>query len=219
MADNLNQKTIYVETDYDNIILIDPNKIVVDGEVKDRLVDHEDLVFYANLETKVVPRTKLAVGLDLDSDVISTQIASLEGRKTGDPNKKGDDINFLRPKGKDSYDTSWSDQVTGMGSREGQGLNQTNERPINNKDGTIRYARSVSNYQDTQMLGIESIRVDITGGKAGGMFTPTVDIQLIDIQGRTLFEQGENSLYSVFFNLPYPIFYLTLKGYYGKAIR
>lgn len=219
MADNLNQKTIYVETDYDNIILIDPNKIVVDGEVKDRLVDHEDLVFYANLETKVVPRTKLAVGLDLDSDVISTQIASLEGRKTGDPNKKGDDINFLRPKGKDSYDTSWSDQVTGMGSREGQGLNQTNERQINNKDGTIRYARSVSNYQDTQMLGIESIRVDITGGKAGGMFTPTVEIQLIDIQGRTLFEQGENSLYSVFFNLPYPIFYLTLKGYYGKAIR
>ena len=28
MADNLNQKSIYVETDYDNIILIDPNKVV-----------------------------------------------------------------------------------------------------------------------------------------------------------------------------------------------
>jgi len=219
MVDNLNQKTIYVETDYDNIILIDPNKIVVDGEVKDRLVEHEDLVFYANLETKVVPRTKLAVGLDLDSDVVSTQIASLQGQKNADPNKKGDDINFLRPKGKEGFDTSWSDQVTGMGSREGQGINQTNEKQINNKDGTTRYVRTVSNYQDTQMLGIESIKVDITGGKAGGMFTPTVDIKLIDIQGRTLFEQGENSLYSVFFNLPYPIFYLTLKGYYGKAIR
>jgi hypothetical protein len=219
MAGNKNQNTIYVEADYDNIILIDPNKIVVDGEVKDRLVEHEDLVFYANLETKVVPRTKLAVGLDLDSDVINTQIASLEGKKNVNPNQKGDDINFLRPKGKSAYDTSWSDQTTGMGSREGQGLNQTNEKQIENKDGTTRYVRTVTNYQDTQMLGIESIKIDITGGKSGGMFVPTVDIKLIDIQGRTLFEQGENSIYSVFFNLPYPIFYLTLKGYYGKAIR
>ena len=62
MADSLNQKSIYVETDYDNIILIDPNKIVVDSKVRDRLVDHEDLVFYANLETRVIPRTKLAIG-------------------------------------------------------------------------------------------------------------------------------------------------------------
>ena len=42
---------------------------------------------------------------------------------------------------------------------------------------------------------------------------------MTDIQGRSLFEQGENSLYSAFFNFPYPLFYLTLKGYYGKAIR
>jgi hypothetical protein len=42
---------------------------------------------------------------------------------------------------------------------------------------------------------------------------------MVDIQGRSLFEQGENSLYSAFFNFPYPLFYLTLKGYYGKAIR
>ena len=219
MADSLNQKKIYIEADYDNIILIDPNKIVVNDEVVDRLVDHEDLVFYVNLETKVVPRTKLAVGLDLDSDVVSTQIASLEGKKDFDPNKKGDDINFLRPLGKKAFDTSWSDQVTGLGSRQGGGANQTKETEIQQKDGTTRYVRTVSNFEDTQMLGIESITIDITGGKSGGMFVPTVKIKLVDVQGRTLFEQGENSLYSVFFNLPYPIFYLTVKGYYGKAIR
>jgi hypothetical protein len=49
--------------------------------------------------------------------------------------------------------------------------------------------------------------------------TPTVEIILIDTQGRALFEKGENSEYASFFNLPYPTFYLTLKGYYGKAIR
>ena len=91
MADSLNQKSIYVETDYDNIILIDPNKIVVNNEVKDRLVDHEDLVFYANLETKVIPRTKLAIGESFDSPVINSSIASLNGKSDGAK------INFLQP--------------------------------------------------------------------------------------------------------------------------
>jgi len=34
-----------------------------------------------------------------------------------------------------------------------------------------------------------------------------------------LFQLGNNSPYAAFFNLPYPQFYLTLKGYYGQAIR
>jgi hypothetical protein len=40
-----------------------------------------------------------------------------------------------------------------------------------------------------------------------------------DIKGRALFEGGDNSPYAAFFNLPYPLFYLTIKGYYGKAVR
>ena len=209
MADNLNQKSIYVETDYDNIILVDPNKIVINNEVKERLVNHEDLVFYANLETKVIPRTKLAIGDSFDSPVINTSIASLEGTA---PNDK---INFLQPYGnkKGGFDTSWSDQLTGSGAREGKGINQTTEA-AQQRDGKIVYNRGVSNYQNTQLLGIKDISVNISG-----LGIPTVKINLVDIQGRTLFEQGEKSIYSVFFNLPYPLFYLTLKGYYGKAIR
>jgi hypothetical protein len=42
---------------------------------------------------------------------------------------------------------------------------------------------------------------------------------LEDIQGRALFQLGNDSPYSAFFNLPYCPFYLTLKGYYGQAIR
>jgi len=61
MADN--GENILVEFDYDNITLIDPNKLIDEqGNVKDRLVKQEDLVFYANLECNVLPRTKLAVG-------------------------------------------------------------------------------------------------------------------------------------------------------------
>lgn len=216
MADSLNQKSIYVETDYDNIILIDPNKIVVNNEVKDRLVDHEELVFYANLETKVIPRTKLAVGDSFDSPVINSSIASLKGKSDGTK------INFLQPidtnensltGSKRFFDTSWTDQLTGSGARQGQGFNQIKETK-QNRDGKQVFNRDVTNYNDTQLLGIKDITVDISG-----INVTKVKINLVDIQGRTLFEQGEKSIYSVFFNLPYPLFYLTLKGYYGKAIR
>ena len=70
---------IYVEADYDNIVLIDPNKLIIGDQIVDRLVDHEDLVFYANLETRVIPRTKLAVGEGFGSPVTNTIIATIKG--------------------------------------------------------------------------------------------------------------------------------------------
>jgi hypothetical protein len=213
MADKFNQQTIYVETDYDNIILIDPNKIVVGNEVQDRLVNHEDLVFYANLEARVIPRTKLAVGESFDSPVVNTIIASIQGQS-----ESFEKLNFLIPKGKSGFDTSWADQFTGKGSRQGNGSNQTGER-FESKDGTVRAFRNVRNYEDTQALGIKSISINIKPNAGPGGYIPDVRIRLTDVGGKTLFEQGENSIYSTFFNLPYPQFYLTIKGYYGKAIR
>jgi hypothetical protein len=210
MADKFSKQDVYVETGYDNIILIDPNKVTstktADGEP--RLVEHENLVYYANLETKIIPRTKLAIGESYDTNpVVNTTIASFAG---GDEDLN---INFLKPKGKKAFDSSWTDQITGKGSRQGKAPNQTSEYATT-FDGKTQYRRKTLNYEDTQMLGIKSISVKIT--PAG---TPTVNMTLVDVQGRTLFEQGDNSMYSVFFNLPYPIFYLTIKGYYGKAIR
>jgi hypothetical protein len=150
----------------------------------------------------------LAVGESFDSPVFNTSIATVFG---GDDDLK---INFLKPKGgKTRFDTSWSDQITGDNSRSGGGLNQKTEQVVS-IDGTPKFKNSVSNYEDTQLLGIKSIRVNIKGTGV-----PEVNIEMVDIQGRSLFEQGENSLYSAFFNFPYPLFYLTLKGYYGKAIR
>ena len=54
---------VLVEFDYNNIILVDPNKTIDKyNKVKERLVDHESLVMYVNLEADILPRTKLAVG-------------------------------------------------------------------------------------------------------------------------------------------------------------
>jgi hypothetical protein len=199
---------IFVEKEYDNIILVNPNEVYDSNNKRaPRLVDHEDLVYYANLETFIIPRTKLAIGETFDSPVVNTTIATIFG---GSDDLK---INFLQPKGRTAFDTSWSDQLTGFESRLGIGANQKTEKVVT-VDGKARFKNSVAKYEDTQMLGITSIRVNIKGTGV-----PEVNIEMTDVQGRALFEQGENSIYSAFFNFPYPLFYLTLKGYYGKAIR
>ena len=59
----IENENILVDFDFQNIIIIDPNKIIDnDGYVKERAVKHENLVMYANLECKVLPRTKLIIG-------------------------------------------------------------------------------------------------------------------------------------------------------------
>jgi len=65
-----------------------------------------------------------------------------------------------------------------------------------------------------ELLGITNISYSVNTS-----FTSKINITLEDVQGRALFEPGDQSIYAAFFNLPYPIFYLTLKGYYGKAVR
>ena len=78
----------------------------------------------------------------------------------------------------------------------------------------IQSFSSSNNVINSELLGIKSINY-----KCGASFLPTVDITLEDVRGRALLESGNQSVYSAFFNLPYPTFYLTLKGYYGKAVR
>ena len=184
----------------DNIVLVDPNKIInSDGQLQERLVEHENLVMYANLEANVIPRTKLALGENTEQMSSRLTIANFGGSENGK-------INFLKPQGKDYFDSSYTDQLTGQDASGGQGINQTQITDTGN--------RNVRNVQDTQMLGITSINI-----KNNKSFIPQVDIEMVDVQGRTLFELGENSPYSAFFQMPYPLFYLTVKGYYGKAVK
>jgi len=191
MADNFGGGENIFYIDDANIVLIDPNAIIdSDGRKKDRVIKQENLVMYANLEVESVPRTKLSVGQSVDSGISNYTIAS---------------INFLKPQGKNVFDTSYTDQLTA-----GRNLQGTvNQLSFDKNDNPQQL-----NYVDTQLLGIKSINVDI---KNNGV--PTVSMTLVDIQGRALFETGGNSPYSVFLYYPYPLFRLTLKGYYGKAIQ
>jgi hypothetical protein len=208
MAGNIQADTsgnILVEFDYDSIIVVDPNKTIDDfGNIKDRLVDHENLVMYANLEADVLPRTKLAVGISpQDSGFETISVAK---------------INFLKPTKNSYLGTGYYDQLTGENTTQGKGINQPSEITETSSNGVDAYIRNSvvdeKDIIDTGLLGITSINI-----QTNSSFVPQVDILLEDVQGKGLFELGDNSPYSAFFNLPYPQFYLTLKGYYGQAVR
>jgi hypothetical protein len=191
------QGNIHILSDYQNVIYIDPNKIITNnGEVIDREVVPEDFVMYANLETTLVPRTKLLIGDNVDDPLKTIKIASL---------------NFLKGTGdKDYLASTYYDEFTGKGSLVGEGANQ--KETFNAGDGN--YGTFTQNVDDNGLLGIKKIDI-----KTNSSFVPTVTISMEDIQGRALFGLGNTSPYAAFFNLPYPPFYLTIKGYYGKAVR
>lgn len=200
-------ENILVEFDYNNITIVDPNKVIdSQGNVKDRNVKQEDLVMYANLECKVLPRTKLALGVASNDQVRTISVAS---------------INFLNPGNKGVLDNSYTDEITGKDILAGTGVNQPKSEKISNPNKSDDYyirQTILSNGKpgsvDNGLLGITNIQI-----RQGLDFLPTITMELEDIKGRAMFEAGNNSPYAAFFNLPYPLFYLTIKGYYGKAVK
>jgi hypothetical protein len=199
-----NNENVLVEFDYQNIVLVDPNKIIdSEGNVKERLLKHENLVYYANLECNLFPRTRLSVGNNGYYENKTVSIAA---------------INFLKPGNKTFLDNGYLDEITGFNSVQGKGANQiieTNNQIVKSDKSTESYqTQSISNNIDNNLLLISDISINTPLN-----LTPTVTIKMEDIRGRALFEQGENSPYSVFFNYPYPLFYLTVKGYLGKAVK
>jgi hypothetical protein len=202
-----NTENILVEFDYNNITIIDPNKVIdSDNNTKERFVSQENLVMYANLECSVIPRTKLALGVANNDSIRTVSIAK---------------INFLKPGNKEYLDNSYTDEITGKDSIKGYGVNQPNLKSVSNpnKSDDFYITQTINSggkpgATDNGLLGISSINI-----RQGLDFLPTVDIKLTDVKGRAMFEAGDNSPYAAFFNLPYPLFYLTIKGYYGKAVR
>jgi hypothetical protein len=197
------EKNILVEFDYENIILVDPNKTIdEEGNVGERFLPPENLVFYANLECNLYPRTRLALGLDGSATGEIVNIAS---------------INFMKPGGGSSLTNEFYDEFTGENTIKGEGLNQPSEtgQKISSTDKPTEFyfQQQTLNNKDTGLLGIQSITVTNNWNQ------PTVRMKMVDIRGRALFEKGENSPYATFFNFPYPIFYLTMKGYLGQAVK
>jgi len=68
-------------------------------------------------------------------------------------------------------------------------------------------------------LGITSIDIDFNSQQA-----PLITINFIDVRGSAIFQNEANisngkNKYATFFQLPYPLFKLTVKGYYGLPVE
>jgi len=200
-----NGDNILVEFSENNILLVDPSRVFEGGRVKDRLVDAENLVIYASLKARVVPRSKLIAGAGVDNQTPEAFVDVFEG-----------EINFLKPEGKDFYTSDWTDTQTGKGfATAGGALNQRVQNTITDPvTGQVSITEEIKNRLDSEGFGINNISVTLNRA-----FTPIVNITFTDVRGQTLFEQGPNSPYAAFFQLPYPLFKLKLKGYYGKAVE
>jgi len=200
MADDILNagESVYVQQVCDNLVLIDPNKITSpDGKtIEDRLVRHEDLVIYINLVATVIPRSKIIVD-KASSDNTGVKVDLFNG-----------EINFLKPVGKKSLDSDWTEAF-------GPSVNKIRRQEDVTEKGETFITKTIDNKNDFQGFGIKNIDIKISSS-----FVPQVTINFVDVRGKTLFEQAEtNTPYTAFFHLPYPQFDLTVKGYYGQAVK
>ena len=182
-------ENIHVKVDQNNIIFIDPNSVVDGTNVVSRNVQQENLMMFVNLEADLIERTILATSTD--PNVQSSIVSIAKGM-----------LNLMAnaANGGSDFDTTWTEAF----------LSHTD---IKDKDGKV--INSFQNDSTAQSFGIDSININIKGAN----MIPQININFIDVRGKTLFESPKNSPYSAFFHLPWPIFYLTVKGYYGKAIK
>ena len=71
-----------------------------------------------------------------------------------------------------------------------------------------------------ETLGITSIDIEFNAS-----YVPMITINFIDVRGSSIFQNEENILnnkgnkYTTFFQLPYPMFELEIKGYYGLPVK
>ena len=101
-----------------------------------------------------------------------------------------------------------------------EGSNVNNHHVLTTKytDLTTIFEKDDIN-NNTETLGITSIDIDFNSS-----YAPMVVINFIDVRGSSIFQNeshinGGQNKYSTFFQLPYPLFELTVKGYYGKPVK
>ena len=84
---------------------------------------------------------------------------------------------------------------------------------------TTNYTNATTSFdkndqnRDLETLGIENIHINFDTA-----YTPRITIKFVDIRGNAIFQQGNHSKYNAFFDMPYPIFELKVKGFYGKPV-
>ena len=174
------------------VLVIDPNKLMDDNDrVYDRYIKQEDLTIYCSL--KVFKKEEISVVSSATGSTINPENPPILINMLN-PLKRNSTFNS-NAENKNKFTTQWTDFFTSDAAN-----NRENESYI----------------IDPETFGISSISYSLNAN-----LIPKITITFIDIQGRLLFERGNDSSnpYNIFFTYPYPKFLLTYKGYYGKAVE
>jgi hypothetical protein len=174
------------------VFVVDPNKVInSENDIIPRYVKQEDLVMYANLTARLNPDSAIIQDGTSYNVITIGQIGVNFMNPLREATKNNDGtINFDKKKNKGVFTTDWSDFFTTNTGQE--------------------------SFFDPETFGITNI--DISHNAS---MTPIIKIEFVDVQGRTLLERGNDPTnpYNIFYRFPYPLFSLTIKGYYGKGIE
>jgi hypothetical protein len=187
---NLNQnENILVLVDQQNIVHIDPNTVVSSS---------------GDLQPRFIDHENLVMYVNLEADLVPRSVLYSESQTNTLTSIAEGTFNLLRNQNsanefENNFDTNWTETFVSN----------------NNVAKSRTTGEGVSYDPSAQTFGIESINITVKGANN----IPQVGINFIDVRGKTLFDAPDNSPYKAFFHQPWPIFYLTVKGFYGKAIR
>jgi hypothetical protein len=154
-----------------------------------------------NISPRNIKAENLVMYVNLEADIIPRSILAADNTTNTLTSIAKGTLNFLKNNDGGDYDTSWTNSF----------LNSEEKK---NGSGTLT-GEFFQSDKSGQTFGIDNITINIKGFNS----IPTINITFLDVRGKTLFESPENSPYKAFFHIPWPIFYLTVKGFYGKAIR
>lgn len=174
------------------LVKVDQNNLIY--------IDPNSVVNDGYIEPRGTNAENFVYYINLEADLVPRSVLNSDNNGGGTLTSiaKGT-LNLLENKNGEYLDTSWTDSYVY------ESL----------KEGTVEKDKSKISDSSGQAFGIKSVSIDVKGTN----FIPSVTISFVDVRGKTLFESPKDSPYKAFFHQPWPIFYLTVKGFYGKAIR
>jgi hypothetical protein len=102
---------------------------------------------------------------------------------------------------------------------EGSDINGEKVLTTNYTDLTTVFDKNANRKNES--LGITSIDIEFNSS-----MTPMIVIKFVDVRGSAIFQNEEEisgnkqkNPFGVFFQIPYPLFELTIKGYYGQPVK
>ena len=177
-----NSEKILVKVDQNNLMYIDPNSVVVNGEIEPRGIKQENLVMFVNLEADIVPRSTL-----VSNDDKNTLKSIAKGT-----------LNFLSSAtGDRDYTTEWTDSY----------FKSTPKKVTKDENGNLHGVDEFYQSDETgQSFGIDNISILVKGAS----FITQININFIDVRGKTLFDSPENSTNKALLHIHWTIFYLNI---------